>query len=51
MPQMAPLNWLNLYFLFILLFILLMVVNYYTMMYTPKIKITKKMDKTLNWKW
>nr|YP_010029659.1 ATP synthase F0 subunit 8 [Pimelocerus perforatus]QOU11165.1 ATP synthase F0 subunit 8 [Pimelocerus perforatus] len=51
MPQMAPLNWLSLYFFFFLMFILSIILNYYMFLYTPK-KPTNKIKKiSMNWKW
>nr|YP_010242191.1 ATP synthase F0 subunit 8 [Notostomus gibbosus]QTI83231.1 ATP synthase F0 subunit 8 [Notostomus gibbosus] len=52
MPQMAPLLWLNLFFFFALVFVLLMTSNYF-------ITIPAKMESSvlphsplkLNWKW
>nr|AEP27501.1 ATP synthase F0 subunit 8 [Strophosoma melanogrammum] len=51
MPQMAPINWLSLYFLFILVYLIFMVTNYYSFIYTPKIIKTQKTMNTLTWKW
>nr|ARH54133.1 ATP synthase F0 subunit 8 [Bradybatus kellneri] len=51
MPQMAPINWLSLYFFFLFLFILTIIMNYYIFLYLPKTN-TKKSNKILfNWKW
>uniref|UniRef100_UPI0030031A7C ATP synthase F0 subunit 8 n=1 Tax=Phyllothelys sinense TaxID=2908865 RepID=UPI0030031A7C len=52
MPQMMPLNWLMLFFLFSIILILFNTMNYYISLnkFTPL--ITKKMlIKSLNWKW
>nr|YP_009567874.1 ATP synthase F0 subunit 8 [Sitona obsoletus]QBF03823.1 ATP synthase F0 subunit 8 [Sitona obsoletus] len=51
MPQMAPLNWLTLYFIFILLFIMFMILNYFSFTYSPKNFKKDKMKIILNWKW
>nr|QZL38951.1 ATP synthase F0 subunit 8 [Lixus subtilis] len=51
MPQMAPLNWLTLYILFTLLFLIMVIMNYYNFIYTPKMKMIESMKKTINWKW
>nr|AYR05301.1 ATP synthase F0 subunit 8 [Coleoptera sp. ACP-2013] len=53
MPQMAPMSWLTLYILFILMFMLMIILNYYTFMYSPKNnnKYNKKNKIILNWKW
>nr|AEP27489.1 ATP synthase F0 subunit 8 [Sitona lineatus] len=50
MPQMAPISWLILYFIFILMFFMFIILNYFSFMYTPKIMM-KKNEITLNWKW
>nr|AFU50236.1 ATP synthase F0 subunit 8 [Copelatus sp. MJTNT-2012] len=52
MPQMAPMNWLILYMMFSITFLLFNFLNYYK--YIIKSKASKKMkffSKTLNWKW
>nr|QTF74907.1 ATP synthase F0 subunit 8 [Colasposoma dauricum] len=51
MPQMAPLNWLSLYIIFIFLFSLFLTQNYF-----HKIKPLKSINKfiekkKINWKW
>nr|AXS64904.1 ATP synthase F0 subunit 8 [Curculionidae sp. KM-2017] len=51
MPQMAPLNWTLLYIYFILIFLLIVILNYYMFLYKPSIKITKKKIHSINWKW
>nr|QNE85728.1 ATP synthase F0 subunit 8 [Euleia heraclei] len=53
MPQMAPIGWLSLFFIFSITFILFSVMNYYSMIpKSPKSKISSKsMTKSLNWKW
>nr|ALO76460.1 ATP synthase F0 subunit 8 [Pseudocolaspis sp. PSE01] len=51
MPQMAPMNWLSLYFLFITLYIIFLTMNYFSQ--TNKIYIIKQelsKNKT-TWKW
>nr|AXS65134.1 ATP synthase F0 subunit 8 [Staphylinoidea sp. 9 KM-2017] len=51
MPQMAPLNWLILFFMFIFIFLIFNFINYYQFIYNSKmIKFSKKIKK-LNWKW
>nr|ARH54315.1 ATP synthase F0 subunit 8 [Curculionidae sp. 6 AH-2016] len=50
MPQMSPLNWLSMYIYFYLLFLLLMIINYYLFLYKPKTHKFKKLSK-INWKW
>nr|YP_009692270.1 ATP synthase subunit 8 [Anthonomus rectirostris]QED56486.1 ATP synthase subunit 8 [Anthonomus rectirostris]QED56494.1 ATP synthase subunit 8 [Anthonomus rectirostris]QEH58475.1 ATP synthase subunit 8 [Anthonomus rectirostris] len=51
MPQMAPLNWLSLYFLFLCLFMMTIIMNYYIFMYPSKMNFELKMKKLYNWKW
>nr|AND96181.1 ATP synthase F0 subunit 8 [Eurysternus foedus] len=50
MPQMSPINWLELYILFCLIFMLFNIMNYFVFNYKIKKPITKKPFK-LNWKW
>nr|QWY25983.1 ATP synthase F0 subunit 8 [Gonocephalum kochi] len=52
MPQMAPLNWLTLMIIFIMILILFNIMNYYS--FTKMSKSTQKLSlKTpiTNWKW
>nr|YP_009529020.1 ATP synthase F0 subunit 8 [Phryganea cinerea]AXU98775.1 ATP synthase F0 subunit 8 [Phryganea cinerea] len=51
MPQMMPLNWLFLFFMFILFFILFMIMNYY--IYSPNLSTSKiNIQSNKNyWKW
>nr|YP_004940578.1 ATP synthase F0 subunit 8 [Carabus mirabilissimus mirabilissimus]YP_009737802.1 ATP synthase F0 subunit 8 [Carabus changeonleei]ACT36234.1 ATP synthase F0 subunit 8 [Carabus mirabilissimus mirabilissimus]QHW07537.1 ATP synthase F0 subunit 8 [Carabus changeonleei]WNS64151.1 ATP synthase F0 subunit 8 [Carabus leechi yooni] len=54
MPQMAPMNWLFLYFLFTIIFLMFNFLNYYlylvknTSNYKSQYNFNKKI---LNWKW
>nr|ALO76581.1 ATP synthase F0 subunit 8 [Paromalus flavicornis] len=51
MPQMAPLSWLNLFIMFIFIYLMFNSINYFSFNYTPKkISTVKKLTK-LNWKW
>nr|APX40710.1 ATP synthase F0 subunit 8 [Cryptocephalus bipunctatus] len=51
MPQMAPLNWLTLFFLFSIYIMIFSSMNYYFFMKAP-IKISLgKMKKNYNWLW
>nr|AXS65733.1 ATP synthase F0 subunit 8 [Staphylinoidea sp. 8 KM-2017] len=51
MPQMAPLNWLSLFIMFIIIYIMFNFLNYYSFSYfTSKNFFTKKINK-INWKW
>nr|QLY90139.1 ATP synthase F0 subunit 8 [Trichostegia minor] len=51
MPQMMPLNWLFLFFMFIIFFCLFMIMNYY--IYSPNFSSSKfKISmKKFNWTW
>nr|QXG82662.1 ATP synthase F0 subunit 8 [Curculionidae sp. BMNH 1042554] len=50
MPQMAPINWLSLYFLFTMMFLIFIIMNYFSFLYKPK--MTQKKKKFSNsWKW
>nr|ARH53795.1 ATP synthase F0 subunit 8 [Curculio elephas] len=52
MPQMSPMSWLTLYFMFIIIFLLMIILNYYSFLYNPKNKLNLKKNKNLiNWKW
>nr|YP_010371611.1 ATP synthase F0 subunit 8 [Sphegina sp.]UOW81239.1 ATP synthase F0 subunit 8 [Sphegina sp.] len=54
MPQMAPINWLSLFLLFSLIFILFNMMNYFIYLpTTPKSKSLnfKKTTNSMNWKW
>nr|ARH54705.1 ATP synthase F0 subunit 8 [Romualdius bifoveolatus] len=51
MPQMAPINWLSLYMLFLLVFLIFIILNYFIFLYKPKL-IQKNIKKNiLSWKW
>nr|YP_010743970.1 ATP synthase F0 subunit 8 [Corigetus marmoratus]WET31973.1 ATP synthase F0 subunit 8 [Corigetus marmoratus] len=51
MPQMAPINWLTLYFLFLLIFLTFIIMNYYMFLYAPKKISMNKIQIILSWKW
>nr|YP_009502821.1 ATP synthase F0 subunit 8 [Bactrocera tsuneonis]AWY19064.1 ATP synthase F0 subunit 8 [Bactrocera tsuneonis]UKG21043.1 ATP synthase F0 subunit 8 [Bactrocera tsuneonis] len=53
MPQMAPINWLSLFFIFSITFIMFSMMNFYsTNPQTPKSQLSKKQPSTsLSWKW
>nr|YP_010448660.1 ATP synthase F0 subunit 8 [Sinelater perroti]UTS56948.1 ATP synthase F0 subunit 8 [Sinelater perroti] len=51
MPQMAPLSWLILFFFFIVIFMILNSLNYFSFSYPPKMKTKKVYSKFINWKW
>nr|ASN65954.1 ATP synthase F0 subunit 8 [Odontocheila batesii] len=52
MPQMAPMNWIMLYILFSMIYLLVNFMNYY--IYSIKStykKLSKFITKSINWKW
>nr|UTE83880.1 ATP synthase F0 subunit 8 [Trichogomphus mongol] len=51
MPQMAPLSWLLLYIMFIIIFLLFSVLNYFSFLYPVKQVPKKKSMRKINWKW
>nr|YP_009441958.1 ATP synthase F0 subunit 8 [Hylastes attenuatus]AOY40179.1 ATP synthase F0 subunit 8 [Hylastes attenuatus] len=53
MPQMSPMMWTWLLFMFNFTLILTMILNYYSFLYLPSNKIYNKssMMKTKFWKW
>nr|WMQ77958.1 ATP synthase F0 subunit 8 [Auzata chinensis] len=53
MPQMMPINWLMSFLMFILIFILFNIMNYYIFNMSNKKKIFNMMKKNKNfyWKW
>nr|ATN41155.1 ATP synthase F0 subunit 8 [Diptera sp. 59 LC-2017] len=53
MPQMAPINWLFLFILFSMVFLLFNILNYYSILpMSPKSLSFKKIKtNSLNWKW
>nr|YP_010546432.1 ATP synthase F0 subunit 8 [Miridiba trichophora]UYI30128.1 ATP synthase F0 subunit 8 [Miridiba trichophora] len=51
MPQMAPLNWLSLFMVFCLILFMFNVMNYYSIIYSPKSMQTKIKHIPTNWKW
>nr|YP_007317328.1 ATP synthase F0 subunit 8 [Procambarus fallax]AGA56105.1 ATP synthase F0 subunit 8 [Procambarus fallax]ALM30845.1 ATP synthase F0 subunit 8 [Procambarus fallax] len=52
MPQMSPLFWMNLYIMFLLSLILVLVVQYFLVIYC-KLDLMEKKDQEINkvWKW
>nr|UPX88476.1 ATP synthase F0 subunit 8 [Noterus clavicornis] len=51
MPQMAPMNWMILYFFFILTFLIMNFFNYFYLSMNLKFKSFLKKKNTFNWKW
>nr|YP_009755822.1 ATP synthase F0 subunit 8 [Harpalus pensylvanicus]QIQ23153.1 ATP synthase F0 subunit 8 [Harpalus pensylvanicus] len=53
MPQMAPMNWLLLYLMFTIIFLLFNFLNYYMFLIQNKKILIKNnfLNKILEWKW
>nr|QJF46454.1 ATP synthase F0 subunit 8 [Hydrelia parvulata] len=53
MPQMMPINWLISFILFVLIFLIFNIMNYYIMNtnFLTKNIINKTSKKNFNWKW
>nr|WEG23036.1 ATP synthase F0 subunit 8 [Senometopia sp. 1 HNL-2023a] len=53
MPQMAPINWLSLFIIFSISFMIFNMMNYFLFIpSTPKLTLTKnKQINVMNWKW
>nr|ALO71038.1 ATP synthase F0 subunit 8 [Aleocharinae sp. 5 EF-2015] len=51
MPQMAPMNWLSLLMMFIMVFMLFNSLNYFCFLYSPKYSPAPKNYSSINWKW
>nr|UOU84931.1 ATP synthase F0 subunit 8 [Nigrotipula nigra] len=53
MPQMAPINWLLLFFIFSIILVIFNTLNYFSYLpLTPKIfQMNNKLINPLNWKW
>nr|YP_009229016.1 ATP synthase F0 subunit 8 [Blaptica dubia]ALS20323.1 ATP synthase F0 subunit 8 [Blaptica dubia]AMW91030.1 ATP synthase F0 subunit 8 [Blaptica dubia]AVN67583.1 ATP synthase F0 subunit 8 [Blaptica dubia] len=51
MPQMMPMNWLTLYMLFILMFLLFSFINYFSLINYPALLKKQLSIKPLDWKW
>nr|YP_009940454.1 ATP synthase F0 subunit 8 [Luciola unmunsana]YP_010538697.1 ATP synthase F0 subunit 8 [Luciola parvula]QNZ92070.1 ATP synthase F0 subunit 8 [Luciola unmunsana]UYE92308.1 ATP synthase F0 subunit 8 [Luciola parvula] len=51
MPQMAPLNWLNLFIFFLMVYMLFNTMNYFSFIYKEKELKQNKNIKLFTWKW
>nr|ALO70763.1 ATP synthase F0 subunit 8 [Neophonus bruchi] len=51
MPQMAPMNWLMLFFMFTLIFLLLNSINYFSYKYNINLKNKNFYKNMILWKW
>nr|ARH54159.1 ATP synthase F0 subunit 8 [Calvia decemguttata] len=50
MPQTMPLNWLSLYLMFIIIFIIIIIKLYYSQNKLPQ-NLIMMFNKKTNWKW
>nr|YP_010117200.1 ATP synthase F0 subunit 8 [Downesia tarsata]QPM99428.1 ATP synthase F0 subunit 8 [Downesia tarsata] len=50
MPQMAPMNWMMIFLLTLMLIFFMICLNYFSFYFTPQKKIIHKSTK-INWKW
>nr|ARH55016.1 ATP synthase F0 subunit 8 [Geodromicus suturalis] len=51
MPQMAPMNWLMLFMMFSMIFLLFNSLNYFSFNYKFKLNTKNKNFSKINWKW
>nr|YP_010238574.1 ATP synthase F0 subunit 8 [Cephenemyia stimulator]QTE20631.1 ATP synthase F0 subunit 8 [Cephenemyia stimulator] len=53
MPQMSPINWLSLFIIFSITFVIFNMMNYFNFFpSTPKSHFPKnKINNSMNWKW
>nr|ALO71012.1 ATP synthase F0 subunit 8 [Pselaphinae sp. 1 EF-2015] len=51
MPQMSPLNWMILYIMFLLIFFMFNILNYYFINYNFSYKMSNIKKYVYNWKW
>nr|ALO76243.1 ATP synthase F0 subunit 8 [Craspedophorus nobilis] len=53
MPQMAPMNWLFLYLMFTIIFMMFNFFNYYMFLIknNKMMKTNKFLNKSMDWKW
>nr|UYB77578.1 ATP synthase F0 subunit 8 [Philonthus lomatus] len=51
MPQMAPMNWLTLFIMFTIIFLIFNSMNYFSFKYPYKSSSTIKKTFKINWKW
>nr|ARH53704.1 ATP synthase F0 subunit 8 [Anostirus castaneus] len=51
MPQMAPLSWINLFIMFITIFMIMNALNYFSFKYENTTSKTSPKTKKINWKW
>nr|AXS65633.1 ATP synthase F0 subunit 8 [Histeroidea sp. 4 KM-2017] len=51
MPQMAPMNWLILFNLLVIMFMMINTLNYFSFLYKVKKSKINKYPFKLSWKW
>nr|YP_010987627.1 ATP synthase F0 subunit 8 [Oxytelus finitimus]WON66046.1 ATP synthase F0 subunit 8 [Oxytelus finitimus] len=51
MPQMSPMNWLSLFFMFIMIYMMFNSLNYFNFTYSSNNNLYNKIKKNYNWKW
>nr|ALO70535.1 ATP synthase F0 subunit 8 [Espanoliella jeanneli] len=52
MPQMAPMSWMLLFSLFVMIFMMFNTMNYFSFFYQKSLyTITSPKKKLINWKW
>nr|ALO76148.1 ATP synthase F0 subunit 8 [Anobiinae sp. GENSP01] len=51
MPQMYPLNWLSLFVMFFIMFMMLNILYFYNFKYLPKSSKYSYKKLMINWKW
>nr|AJW76410.1 ATP synthase F0 subunit 8 [Chorotypus fenestratus] len=51
MPQMGPMLWMNLFFFFSIIFIMLNSMNFFMFNYSIKKKLIEYKKKSTQWKW
>nr|YP_010373213.1 ATP synthase F0 subunit 8 [Dicerca corrugata]UPI13487.1 ATP synthase F0 subunit 8 [Dicerca corrugata] len=51
MPQMSPMNWLPLFILFSIIFILFIILNFFNTVYPNPLLKSEKSKININWKW
>nr|ADO60578.1 ATP synthase F0 subunit 8 [Cerylon histeroides] len=51
MPQMAPLSWMMLYLMFLCIFIIFNLLNFYQFKYLPNYSFKQTKISKINWLW
>nr|YP_010286569.1 ATP synthase F0 subunit 8 [Chlorophanus auripes]UKT60159.1 ATP synthase F0 subunit 8 [Chlorophanus auripes] len=51
MPQMMPMNWITLFFMFIFIYLLISILMYFSFLYKPKFFLKINKEKSISWKW